>query len=153
MARRTWFRLRPPSSPPDEPPESSPPQAAATRVVASSSAGSRNLFIVRPFLHGYPHVHVTTSSRVLGPPYRDLALEQLGEAHHRDAEEDEDEQHRVGPGAVERLARQRDDVADPGRGGEQLADEQADQAPRDAHPDARRDERHRRRHDHGPEQP
>src|SRR4051812_46101677 len=129
MARRTWSRLRPsPSPPPPPPPPSSDPQAANI-VAASRTAGTRKcFFIVRPFSVNILLVPVTTLVTCLccraaatcpprsGPPHGDLAFEQLGEPHHRHAEEDEDQQHRVGLGAVERLAGDGDDVADPVRG-------------------------------------
>src|SRR3954468_15882388 len=73
-------------------------------------------------------LHVLVIQSRLRPPNGGLPLEKLGQSHHRDAEENEEQEHRVGLSAVERLRRQRDDVADPVGGREEFADEQADQA-------------------------
>ena len=124
MARRTWSRLRP-----------SPSLATAaavrrrrTRTAANSAArqhdrrqSDRLSHCVCPFLRehssGARDADVTCpcprSVVGLRPAMRRPCVRAAGSAHHRDAEEDEDEQHPVDPCAVERLAGQRDDVADP----------------------------------------
>src|SRR3954451_9904459 len=135
MARRTWSKPPPDDDDDPSPPSPEPPQAVRRSAPDISTAPILRLFTAYPFrcvlLQRSGGAWLRSCCCGARAPLGDLAFEHLRQADHGDAEQHEDEEHPERAGGVERLGRQRDDVADAVRGGEQLTDEQPDEPARD----------------------